>query len=34
MSGLRDPECGAVLRAFGLAVGDAAPVAQQFFHAR
>ena len=34
MSGLRDPECGEVLRAFGFAVGDAAPVAQQFFHAR
>lgn len=34
MSGLRDPECAEVLRAFGFAVGDAAPVPQQFFHAR
>jgi len=34
MSGLRDPECSEVLRAFGFAVGDAAPLAQQFFHAR
>ena len=34
MSGLRDPECSEVLRAFGFAVGDTAPLAQQFFHAR
>lgn len=34
MSGLRDPECAEVLRAFGFAVGDVAPQPQQFFHAR
>jgi uncharacterized repeat protein (TIGR04052 family) len=34
MSGLRDPECREVLRAFGFAVGEASPLAQQFFHAR
>jgi hypothetical protein len=34
MSGMRDPECGEVLRAFGFKVGDAAPQTQQFFHAR
>jgi hypothetical protein len=34
MSGLRDPECSEVLQAFGFAVGDTAPLTQQFFHAR